>query len=141
MLTQLEPGDALITIDLDTFKEVNDRYGHAAGDEVLSQLAVTIISTLRSQDWAGRLGGEEFILVLSSADEAGAVQVDQRLRHRWVTSNPLTTYSAGIAVHRTNQEPRQTLAQADEALYLAKRRGRDRTETAFPAVIVRRTDG
>jgi diguanylate cyclase (GGDEF)-like protein/PAS domain S-box-containing protein len=128
-LDQLEADDAVITIDLDHFKAVNDTHGHAAGDQELRTLANAITATLRSTDWAGRLGGEEFIVTLKGGGLDGANRLLDRLRTRWTEAATFTTFSAGISIHQSGDESRQTLARADEALYLAKRAGRDRTET------------
>jgi diguanylate cyclase (GGDEF)-like protein/PAS domain S-box-containing protein len=130
---RLRPGDALVVLDLDHFKRINDTFGHAAGDQALTGLAGCISANLRPGDWAGRLGGEEFILVVQAGGQDGATSVVTRLREAWAGSHPLTTFSAGIAVHAAGAEPRQTLAQADEAMYLAKHNGRNRTEVFTPA--------
>jgi diguanylate cyclase (GGDEF)-like protein/PAS domain S-box-containing protein len=125
---RIAPGDAAVVLDLDRFKQVNDTHGHAVGDEALIALAGCVRSTLRGEDWAGRLGGEEFLIVVCDGGEAGAAAVMNRLRSTWTATRPLTTFSAGIAVHTAGAEPRQTLARADAAMYDAKRAGRDRTE-------------
>jgi diguanylate cyclase (GGDEF)-like protein/PAS domain S-box-containing protein len=124
----LQPGDAVVVLDLDHFKTINDTHGHAAGDHLLIALAGCLIATLRENDWAGRLGGEEFIVVVRDGGDDGAAAVTDRLRRAWDEAEPLTTFSAGIAVHTSDAEARQTLARADEAMYRAKRNGRNRTE-------------
>jgi diguanylate cyclase (GGDEF)-like protein/PAS domain S-box-containing protein len=129
-LTNLRPADAVILLDLDFFKQVNDTHGHARGDEVLIALARCIRDTLRGKDWAGRLGGEEFVIVARDGEEAGAHAVVERLRRLWSSTDPVTTFSAGIAVHPFGATATQTLHRADEAMYLAKRNGRNRTEAA-----------
>jgi diguanylate cyclase (GGDEF)-like protein/PAS domain S-box-containing protein len=125
---RLRPGDAVIVLDLDHFKTVNDTHGHAAGDQTLVTFATCITETLRGKDWAGRLGGEEFIIVARDGHRDGAQSVLARLADRWAATSPLITFSAGIAVHAIGVERHQTLARADEALYTAKRKGRNRTE-------------
>jgi diguanylate cyclase (GGDEF)-like protein/PAS domain S-box-containing protein len=125
---RLRAGDAVIVLDLDHFKDVNDTHGHAAGDKTLIDLADCITATLRGKDWAGRLGGEEFIIVARDAQDVGARSVLTRLRRSWAATSPLATFSAGVAVHSIGVERQQTLARADGALYLAKHNGRDRTE-------------
>jgi diguanylate cyclase (GGDEF)-like protein/PAS domain S-box-containing protein len=131
----LEPDDAVVIIDLDHFKAVNDTHGHAAGDRLLTSLAELITATLREDDWAGRLGGEEFILVARRGGIGGAATLVHRLRDHWDDTHPPTTFSAGIAAHTASTEPRQTLARADEAMYRAKRAGRNRTEVFTPVAL------
>jgi diguanylate cyclase (GGDEF)-like protein/PAS domain S-box-containing protein len=132
-LAFVETGDAVVVLDLDHFKSVNDTAGHAAGDVTITDLADCITQTLREGDWAGRLGGEEFIVVLRAIGTGDAAAVVHRLRHAWLATDPLTTFSAGVAVHEAGEDARQTIARADEALYRAKHNGRDRTETAAGA--------
>jgi len=127
LFARVEDGDAVAMLDLDTFKQVNDEHGHAVGDATLQAFAACISSTLRPTDWCGRLGGDEFILVARNAGALGAVVVLERIGLAWTARGPLTTFSAGTAVHDQTSEPRQTLARADEALYLAKRSGRGGT--------------
>jgi diguanylate cyclase (GGDEF)-like protein/PAS domain S-box-containing protein len=134
-VARLRAGDAVVVLDLDHFKVINDTHGHAMGDETLVAVARCITRSLRGTDWAGRLGGEEFMIVVHDEYETGtassAPAVVDRLRAAWAAwpaSCPRTTFSAGIAVHLPGAEPRQTVARADEAMYVAKRNGRDRTE-------------
>jgi diguanylate cyclase (GGDEF)-like protein/PAS domain S-box-containing protein len=129
-LTNLRPVDAVILLDLDFFKQVNDTHGHATGDEVLISLAGCISETLRGKDWAGRLGGEEFVIVARDGGVQGALSVIDRLRRSWDETDPLTTFSAGVAIHDFGAVPLDTLGLADRAMYLAKRNGRNRTETS-----------
>jgi diguanylate cyclase (GGDEF)-like protein len=126
-------------IDLDDFKQINDRYGHLVGDQVLRQFAQTVQRVLRSTDFVARYGGEEFLLVLNYSNESAAEQVLQRLLNE-VSRTPMavvdgqpvhTTFSAGIATH--NNAPgsqfdnvRELLQAADNVLYGAKRDGRNR---------------
>ncbi len=128
-LEVLKGGDALVMIDLDHFKHINDTHGHAVGDEVLRQLSTILRNSLRESDEVYRWGGEEFLVVLAGrgADSAAAAG---RLRERWAASNPMTTFSAGVAVHEDGSDWEHTLARADEALYAAKAAGRNRVELA-----------
>ncbi len=119
---------AVLAIDLDHFKEVNDRYGHAEGDMTLVSLARCMESSVRGDDFAARFGGEEFALLLREGGEEGAAAVIERLRDLWENTNPLTTFSAGIAVRRSNESISQAFRRADAALYAAKNAGRNRTE-------------
>ena len=125
LLSALEPGDALVMIDLDHFKTVNDTDGHSAGDQVLQALAEHLGMGVRDADLVARYGGEEFLVVLRRAGAEGVVTAE-RLRATWRDTNPRTTFSAGVAVHRTGQSGAATLGQADDALYAAKRTGRNR---------------
>jgi diguanylate cyclase (GGDEF)-like protein len=127
VMTRLRPGDALVVCDLDHFKAVNDNHGHAVGDELLGRFGALVRSVVRRHDAAGRLGGEEFVILLADVgDEDGARRVVDRLRHRWVATRPLATFSAGVAVCDAVDDPTDVLRRADEALYAAKRAGRDR---------------
>lgn len=134
-LDALAPDDVVVVLDLDHFKQVNDTFGHTAGDELLQQLADCLRRVARSGDVVARYGGEEFALVLPRADEHGALALLTRLRRAWdgQTQAPVTTFSAGIAVHRAGRRPVETLAAADTALYEAKRAGRNRDVVAAPA--------
>jgi len=112
-------------IDLDHFKTVNDTEGHSAGDEVLQALAEHLGRGVRDADLVARYGGEEFLVVLHGAGPEGLITAE-RLRATWRDTNPRTTFSAGVAVHHAGQPGAVTLAQADAALYAAKRTGRNR---------------
>jgi diguanylate cyclase (GGDEF)-like protein len=124
LLAQVKAGDAVAILDLDHFKSVNDRFGHAAGDEVLVALAQYLDRSLRDGDAVARFGGEEFLVVLraAAANAAGAME---RLAAGWRRTDPSTTFSAGVAIHEAGREPAATLAAADRALYRAKNAGRD----------------
>jgi len=131
-----ERGAELSTVvfDVDHFKDFNDTYGHAAGDEVLKLLGEVLARETRDMDLSARWGGEEFLSILSSADEDGAVAFAERVRaslsdapHRWGR----VTLSAGVASHAPGMEsPEVLIGAADRALYRAKARGRDRVATA-----------
>jgi diguanylate cyclase (GGDEF)-like protein len=125
-LDRLGPGDAVVLCDMDHFKAVNDTYGHATGDRVLVGFADCLREAVRNADTAVRYGGEEFALVLPRGGVPGALGVLNRLRELWRLSSPVTTFSAGIAVHRADATPDATLELADLALYQAKVDGRDR---------------
>jgi diguanylate cyclase (GGDEF)-like protein len=128
-LAAVRPGDAVLLIDLDHFKSVNDTDGHAAGDAVLANLGSFLGQSLRGSDTAARFGGEEFIVVLWQAD-AGAPAIAERLLAEWRATRPRTTFSVGLAVHAEGRTPEETLRMADTALYRAKRTGRDRLAVA-----------
>jgi diguanylate cyclase (GGDEF)-like protein len=130
---------AVVLADLDGFKDVNDEYGHAVGDEVLRVFADVLRQTVRESDVAGRWGGEEFLLLLPGADEEGAVQLAERVRvgfaDRSIPGAPSLRVSAsfGVAEYAGEANSEALLAAADGALYRAKRAGRDRVERALPA--------
>ncbi|HWH92699.1 MAG TPA: GGDEF domain-containing protein [Baekduia sp.] len=126
---------ALVLFDLDHFKAINDTHGHSKGDEVLAAVGATALSTIRTSDFVGRLGGEEFALVLPATDRAGGVEAAEKLRAAIATisvpgvERPITA-SFGVAVMPDDAgEPAILLREADRALYAAKRAGRDRVET------------
>jgi diguanylate cyclase (GGDEF)-like protein len=124
---------AVVVVDIDRFKLINDRYGHQAGDEVLVALA----ALLRTRGQAYRLGGDEFVLVLPGVDVAGAADVACDVV-RTVRSAPLggvpVTVSVGVAASRPASSFRfaEVFAAADSALYRAKRAGRNAVQVAAP---------
>ena len=130
---------ALAIIDVDTFKQVNDTYGHAAGDEVLAELAQRMTHYTRNFDTVARFGGEEFVVVMPDITPELAMLVAERLRLRVAetqirlkdgTSLPITI-SIGVTVSRhAGDRAADLLARADRALYAAKRQGRNRVVLA-----------
>lgn len=125
LLNSLEPGDALLLLDLDRFKLVNDTFGHAEGDRVLTELGTYLRGAVRGLDAVARYGGEEFVVVLRQAGD-GAALAAQRFLDGWRLRSPRTTFSVGVAVHRAHCSPALTFGEADAALYEAKAAGRDR---------------
>jgi diguanylate cyclase (GGDEF)-like protein len=122
---------SVVLADLDGFKDVNDVHGHGVGDEVLRTFAAVLRETLRESDIAGRWGGEEFLLLLPGADEAGAAQLAERVRvalsSRRIAGAPGLRVSAsfGVAEHAAEFSAEQLVGSADGALYRAKRAGKD----------------
>jgi diguanylate cyclase (GGDEF)-like protein len=128
-------------IDLDNFKEINDTYGHDVGDEVLETMGTiledVVENKLRSSDVAGRYGGEEFCIMLPTADQGGAVSVAERVREdlrdtRFDSDDGETfqvTCSIGVAELTPDvHDPEQLVRRADQALYEAKESGRDQVK-------------
>jgi diguanylate cyclase (GGDEF)-like protein len=136
---RLETPLSVVLADLDGFKEVNDEHGHAVGDAVLRAFADVLRDTLRESDLAGRWGGEEFLLLLPGADEEGAAQLAERVRiglaARRIPSGPglRVTASFGVAEYAGEANTEQLVAAADDALYRAKRGGKDRVVRAVRA--------
>lgn len=126
----------VMIFDIDHFKAVNDRFGHAAGDDVLKVFASVAVSSLRITDLVGRVGGEEFAALLPCAMDEALVAAE-RVREAFEASgvaiddDPLeTTVSIGVAGGPANTELEVLMASADTALYQAKRAGRNRVEAA-----------
>ena len=124
---------AIGIIDLDNFKLLNDRYGHQAGDDALVLLARTARQALRPNDSFGRLGGEEFIVMLPDTDLENARCCMLRLQEKFAEAAPLpgarpirVTFSAGVTERLTNEQLEPALVRADRALYEAKRLGKNR---------------
>jgi diguanylate cyclase (GGDEF)-like protein len=122
----------VVLFDLDHFKRVNDRHGHAAGDEVLKRFTGMVHATIRDTDIFGRYGGEEFMLLLPATPPEAALgaieRVHQALRAAdWAALSPEVpvTVSAGIAEYRAGESSAEVLRRADQALYRAKSDGRN----------------
>ncbi|TMC48463.1 MAG: sensor domain-containing diguanylate cyclase [Chloroflexi bacterium] len=124
---------SLLMIDLDHFKQVNETFGHPAGDALLRQIGGVLVDHCRQFDTAARYGGEEFALILPSCDERAALIVAERLRQAvstLVTTTPVTA-SIGVATHPVHGSDANSLVKAaDDALYRSKRGGRNRVTSA-----------
>ena len=130
---------AVVMLDLDRFKQVNDTYGHPTGDVILYETARLIDDSAREIDMVGRYGGEEFIAILPGTDEEAAAQFAERVRHaveQYVYRDEATevrmTLSAGVASFPSGDidHPESLIKSADEALYSAKESGRNRVVRA-----------
>ena len=128
----------ILMVDIDHFKLLNDRYGHATGDRVLAAVAGAIAQGIRAEDTPARYGGEEFAVLLRRASAEQAIEVGERIRQSVVRLHPASlgidepvTVSVGVAVAGANQVAIPGLVErADQALYRAKRLGRDRVVAA-----------
>lgn len=128
---------SLVLFDADNFKDINDQFGHDGGDKVLQHLASLSQTLIREQDLLGRIGGEEFLLLLPETDQQECFKIAERLRQTIAQSHPddmkdgpMVTISVGIATLDKEKEFEELLKLADDALYCAKNRGRNRVETA-----------
>jgi len=136
-------GTGILMIDLDHFKKINDSYGHLAGDVVLKEIAGRIGNAVRSYDFVGRYGGEEFIAVLSDCSAVDLQMVAERARLA-VSGIPVAaipdglsvTVSIGGAVAYDGSAELEALSMADAALYEAKRSGRNRVVIGPCSVVV-----
>ena len=125
-------GAALLLIDVDRFKDVNDTLGHSAGDRVLKALAALVRARARRVDTLCRVGGEEFALVLAGADLRDAARVAEELRlavQRATLADGGLSVSIGVSDLDAAHTPESWMQDADGALYLAKRAGRNRVAT------------
>jgi diguanylate cyclase (GGDEF)-like protein/PAS domain S-box-containing protein len=125
---------SLCLFDVDHFKAINDRFGHAVGDEVLEEVGNIVRGVLRTSDCAGRLGGDEFCFILPGTDEDEAARVAERIRERLSTlafgmesGSPFSvTATFGVAESRPDIDAKELMEAADRALYRAKSAGRNR---------------
>jgi diguanylate cyclase (GGDEF)-like protein len=139
---------AVLLIDLDHFKSINDRFGHAVGDRVLQIFAVSTMGVIRKSDLLGRLGGEEFAAVLYNVNGEKALALAEQIRSAFaeatleVDGSPVgATLSIGVVLHQgAPLDVSELLLQADQALYYAKERGRNRVEFAHFDLARRRSD-
>ena len=124
---------SILMLDLDHFKQVNDEFGHSMGDKVLKEAVNCITQCIRQTDMCFRYGGEEFLIMLSSANQAGALRIAERIRmsiqqlaFEDSTSDLQVTASIGSATLRLSDSTDVLIERADKALYQAKEGGRDR---------------
>jgi diguanylate cyclase len=127
---------SLALIDLDHFKEINDKYGHGGGDEVLQIYSKNILSIFRHHDLVARYGGEEFAVLLPNTDAEGSLRALTKVRNRaaetrWQANGeliPVPSFSSGISLYKPGETASAFIERADKALYRAKRMGRNRVE-------------
>ncbi|MCG9582275.1 GGDEF domain-containing protein [Vibrio tubiashii] len=127
---------AALYLDIDHFKDVNDKYGHAMGDDILREFTMVILSMLSPSERLVRWGGEEFVVFCPGLSLDEASDLAERIRHRveshiWVHGDPLTT-SIGVA-SRSGERTNAMITRADEALYMAKRQGRNQVVVSSQA--------
>lgn len=146
-LKRVERGGHILSIfeiDIDHFKAVNDRYGHDVGDEILCSLTHSIRTQLRSNDFLGRIGGEEFVVILPDADETSALisaerirkYIEQHTHYSHLGNQPVKiTVSIGVltikklpAMYQISEILESVLKRADQAMYAAKNNGRNQTQ-------------
>jgi diguanylate cyclase (GGDEF)-like protein len=131
----------LLLVDVDRFKSINDTHGHQTGDTVLHQVAERLRQGIRSYDWAGRYGGEEFLVVLSNCNAETVITCAERLRLK-VAATPVQAAGSELAISvsigaalctpgHSDLESEHLLKRADVALYRAKHNGRNRVEVAW----------
>lgn len=128
----------LVLMDIDHFKRINDQRGHAAGDEVLRCYSIEILSIFRHHDLVARYGGEEFAVLLPNTTREGVLRALEKVRRRVAEVSaqrsedevPMPTFSAGVAEFQPGEAPNSLIERADNALYSAKRKGRNRTEVS-----------
>ena len=135
-------GFALILLDMDHFKAINDNYGHETGDKVLCRVAETLEETLRGCDTAGRWGGEEFLVILPETTTEQALEVAHRLKdrvrrirlpepcvsHKSGSQTLSLSASLGVSAYRPGESYDETLRRTDDAMYQSKAKGRNRVE-------------
>jgi diguanylate cyclase (GGDEF)-like protein len=126
---------SVAAVDLDHFKQVNDRFGHGVGDDVLRALSRILLDNTRSSDLLARMGGEEFLILFVGTPLAVASDICERLRHaveahEWarVAKDLRVTVSIGLCDATASADVRALLERADASLYAAKRAGRNRVE-------------
>lgn len=129
---------AVVSLDLDYFKSINDSHGHLVGDRVLQHIAMTLVQCTRSNDYLFRVGGEEFMLILIGVDEARALVIAERIRHR-IAHTPIPLFdtktlnisaSLGVASYDGHPDYQHLMVRADRAMYKAKLLGRNRVVLA-----------
>lgn len=129
---------SLALLDIDNFKQINDKYGHLVGDRVLNHVATQIKNSLRGCDVVARYGGEEFLIILAETDEINAVPALERIRNQVAKKSVkvgnerlCVTVSIGVTEIDPYEDPIASIEKADLALYQAKRNGKNKVELFF----------
>jgi diguanylate cyclase (GGDEF)-like protein len=132
-MSQIHHSISAIMVDIDSFKNINDTYGHNVGDVILKEIARLLQSQLRNEDIVARWGGEEFLILIPSTDESLAKEIAERARlaidqHEFKAGKTslAITASFGVSINNASKELEKIVADADQALYEAKRSGRNR---------------
>ncbi|WP_214001040.1 GGDEF domain-containing protein [Arsukibacterium sp.] len=126
----------IMMLDLDDFKAINDTFGHQIGDQTLKTAATCCLQQLRKTDYVGRIGGEEFLIILPDTSINSAIELAERIRlslQQYTTANdsiPPCTASIGVAQSRTTDTSASLIQRADDALYRAKAAGRNKVSQA-----------
>lgn len=128
--TRMDTPLAILLVDIDRFKEVNDTFGHQAGDEVIRRVALALRNSLRPGDALSRFGGEEFVILLRDSTVRQSEEVAGRLRANIANLDDLPgrirlTVSIGVAASQFNEDPETLMRRCDQAMYLSKKRGRN----------------
>jgi len=126
----------LVAIDLDFFKDINDKYGHTVGDEILKKYAKEVLSIFRRYDMVCRYGGEEFSVLLPNTDKIGAMRALNKIKAKATSTHyehegeliALPSFSCGLVIHRPGESMEKFIERADRVLYKAKQLGRNRIE-------------
>jgi diguanylate cyclase (GGDEF)-like protein len=134
-LLDASEGDTIVMCDIDHFKVLNDRDGHAAGDRALERFGALLRGALRGEDAAGRYGGEEFLLLLADTSPEAALDVLIRMRARWALVQPGLTFSSGIAAVTPGSPVAVAMSAADEALYASKSAGRNCDHISYQQIV------
>ena len=130
---------AILLIDLDHFKSINDRFGHDVGDHVLRRVAKVLNTNIRGNDMVGRFGGEEFLMILQTSYLDQIIEIAERCRKQieqeyFVINDNLSiqiTASFGISIYQNGMTHEQVIKRADQALYVAKEQGRNQIQCAI----------
>jgi diguanylate cyclase len=141
---------SMVMLDLDYFKDINDRYGHAIGDEILKTYAKEVLSIFRRYDMVSRYGGEEFAVLLPNTDRTGALRALNKIKSKASSTHYLhegepillPTFSCGLVIHRPGETMEKLIERADKVLYKAKQLGRNRVEVdeSYLGEEVKKTD-
>jgi diguanylate cyclase (GGDEF)-like protein len=130
----------IIFLDIDRFKQVNDQHGHLVGDQTIRMVARTLSSNIRALDFAGRWGGDEFLVIATNVDADGLWRLSEKLRALIATSRLNApgvgvTVSVGSAMAVSGESPKRLLGRADKLLYLSKSLGRNRVSIELPVTV------